>query len=851
MIESKSKAQEFKPEIAEYPAFPAFYKQLLLILPLVFLTVWIYCFWQSKTFYSTYPDSIYIYLVNATNIAGGNLDIGHYDNPGTPVHVLGGFIVWFVHLFAGHRKVYEDVLADPEFYLRFCASAFALILLGSVYIAGRIILKHTGNLALSLLFQLIPVCSFFTIHYLLLIRMCPEDLIISVLISYYAFLWVLCYKRDYFPDSAFSRKSHTVLFAFVSALLVTTKMTCLPFLILPLFFLEKFSQKLWYCLLTAIFGALLIYPIWARLPEMYDWFTRLATHSGAYGQGEAGVSAGTLFSNLLKLFRHEYFFSAGYAIILVTLIAGIAKKKVSKSFYRLALAFFIICTAQLALASKQFGYHYLIASQMLIIPGIVGAYYLFAGNGRSLRVIYFLLGFCFLWFGFKTAQNISASYSGKNEIYQSAQNVKKYDAIPRIITTGYQGAAYVESGIRFGAAYGGPYYYATHYFLRQQYPNSYFYDMQLPQNIIKKWDIPLSPGAFFMDHPEVLIYFIRMSEKEEQEVIKKITAGLEAAITDVKIEYYNSATAERLYLIKTDTAKLHPHYVQKLVMKYDFDKLSPDQTSFAAAEGSFTLGEAAKASGEKAVSGKRSLKITSGEYSSCSSFEVSPGDVFEISAKYFSESRRPLGITLSDPSAEVLNYNSESITADYGNGWRSVSLKAVIPENTTASLVNFCLFYFGSGVCYADDLEITILKSNLQARQTASPEMQDVQKFILKSSGGNYVSLMPDKSLAANQPDASKAEVFEKVELGGGQIALKTSGGFFVSDDRSKKSLLIADRKAAQGWEMFMIIGNDLLGLNIRSSAGKFVCADHGDGDKLIANKDKASTWETFEVIKK
>ncbi len=842
--------QAFGPGIKEFPFVPARFYYLLLVLPVVFCICWVYCFYKSKTFFSTYPDSIYIYLVNATSIASGNLDIGHYDNPGTPVHILGSVIVYIVHLFAGNRLVYEDVLADPEFYLRFCAGTFGLFLLGSVYFAARFVLKHTGNFLLAVFFQLLPICSYFTIHYLLLVRMCPEDLIIAVLISYYAFLWVLCYKRDAFPDSAFSRKSHIFLFSFVSALLVTTKMTSMPFLIVPFFFLKKFSQKAAYVFVTFVMAAFMIYPIWPKLPEMYDWFTRLATHSGAYGQGQAGVSSTTLLSNLVKLFEYDLFFTIGYFLLSLTLIVGFIKKMRRENFYKLIFAFWIICSMQLMLACKQFGYHYLIAAQLLIIPGLLAAHQLFKATALPTKPGYVLFGLCFVLFGFKTATQINY-YRGGNKMYISGLDAKKYSGVPKIITTGYQGSCFVESAIRFGASYGGRYYHSSNYFLRKEYPNSYFYDMQLPENIIKQFDIQLSPAQFFEAKPRVLVYFVQMSREDERVVLNKITAGLEPVIKSIREEAYNEATGERFYIIETDTAKARPKYSGFVQLDYDFEKQNQQHTSFAPATGTIFIGETTAASSDQFYSGTHSIKIAAGQYSCCTTFDVNPGDAFDISVKSFAP-ERPVGITLSGQTFGFFDHNSEAIVADNGKGWKTISLKAVVPADFQQKKINFCLYYFGFKTAYADDLQIKILRSTAATpEETAPPGLKEIQKFILKAEGGNYLALGTDNYLYANQPDASKATVFEKVELGNGLVSFKASNGMFVSADQNVQSRLIANRKEAQGWESFTIGGNSLSSVHIKAQAGTFVCADHGKGEELIADKTKASTWETFELIKK
>lgn len=118
--------------------------------------------------------------------------------------------------------------------------------------------------------------------------------------------------------------------------------------------------------------------------------------------------------------------------------------------------------------------------------------------------------------------------------------------------------------------------------------------------------------------------------------------------------------------------------------------------------------------------------------------------------------------------------------------------------------------------------------------------------MALKASNNMYVAINADSLLVADQPDASKAEVFEKVDQGNGKLALKTSKGKFVSDDRGRNNNLVANRVVASEWEQFEIIALGESKVNLKSSTGKMVCADIDMKGVLFANRDQASGWETF-----
>jgi hypothetical protein len=129
--------------------------------------------------------------------------------------------------------------------------------------------------------------------------------------------------------------------------------------------------------------------------------------------------------------------------------------------------------------------------------------------------------------------------------------------------------------------------------------------------------------------------------------------------------------------------------------------------------------------------------------------------------------------------------------------------------------------------------------------------LNESKKMTLQASNNMYVVLDKDSALVANEPNASKAEIFERVRLGNGKCALKTSKGKFVSHDRVKENRLFGNRNNAYEWETFEIIRVDPTKINLKSSTGKMVCTDQAKGNVLIADRDYAGDWETFTVEKK
>lgn len=816
----------------------------LLIIPVIYGILAFYGLYQNKFFFTTYPDSIYIYLINGTNIAAGNFAIGHYDNPGTPVHLLAGLIIYITHLIADHGgNVYKDVFSNPEFYLSVCVRVMLLLLLASVFITARFVYKHTQNITLALLFQILPVCSFFTIHYLLLVRICPENLIILCLVYYYAFLFVMSYLRE--NGSTISNKEHVVFLSFISALLITTKMTCLPLLIFPLLYIERLQKKIVFIILTLLFALIILLPVWGQFRAMYHWFTGLAIHSGNYGQGNGGININELFSNMSALLHHEYFFTIGYFVLSVSTLIGFMKRKWNNYFFKFTLASFIICSSQLILASKQFGYHYLIASQLLIVPAYISIYktYSFKLVEKHFLIILFVI--CASWFSYKTNQSLNGTKQ-ENYIYQSFISSKKYSEIPKIITTGYQGSCFNESALRFGASYGGPSFYYPNYIFKKLYPNSFFYDLHLSENTVDWWDIKYTPIEFFQHHPQAIVYFIRMDEESEIKMINKLVSGFEDAVKEIKALEYNPLTDERFYSVTVDENKLNLTYDTTEKIVFDFENLTDDKSLFSSDDKKNTISGVEFISAEKSFSKNKSILIPRDTYVCCTTLVVGPGNLIDINVKCYSPDR-PVGITISASSnPEIFNKSSEAIVDEPGNDWKKINLHTIIPFDCTEKNMNFCLFYWGKKKCYVDDLEITIFKNS--AIMPPNSSLLIGKRFILKASNNKFLSITKDSVIAANAAEKSGAELFEAIDMGNGKIALKTTQGKFLCADRNKGSQLMANRNSAFEWETFEVKVVNNNSITLKSSNGNFIGFSDNQTNIIGATIQTKDVFEFIEM---
>lgn len=124
-----------------------------------------------------------------------------------------------------------------------------------------------------------------------------------------------------------------------------------------------------------------------------------------------------------------------------------------------------------------------------------------------------------------------------------------------------------------------------------------------------------------------------------------------------------------------------------------------------------------------------------------------------------------------------------------------------------------------------------------------------LSRFIFRASNNQYVSVNNlNKTLSANQPDPSKAEVFGLVSIRSG-TSIRSANGKFISANIGSDGVVTASAEKANAWEIFQIVPVSESKLRVRASNGKYISADQSAGNILSANRDEALDWETFEII--
>ncbi|AVT38497.1 PQQ-dependent sugar dehydrogenase [Plantactinospora sp. BB1] len=122
----------------------------------------------------------------------------------------------------------------------------------------------------------------------------------------------------------------------------------------------------------------------------------------------------------------------------------------------------------------------------------------------------------------------------------------------------------------------------------------------------------------------------------------------------------------------------------------------------------------------------------------------------------------------------------------------------------------------------------------------------------LRASANNrYVSAVGSSPLIADKASIGATEQFDLVDLGGGNVALRSRNtGMYVCAENSGANPLVANRAAAGAWETFALVRNPDGTVSLRATVNNmYVAAENAGTEPLIANRTAIGPWEKFTLV--
>jgi len=284
-------------------------------------------FWLGDNF-----DPEYAYLCSSINLSYLQ-PIWHVDHPGTTMQLLGALVFRVVYGVIGppHSGLRAEVLANPEYYLRWVQGVAAGFNILMVWFLGRLVFRKTRKLAPSLALQAAPFSSGLLL-YQGFARVSPEPLLLLMTLALIAVLIVFQFSETK-TTTTLAGSRVILLFALISGTALATKVTFAPLCLIPWLLLPGRRRKVAYLVGTFGFFGAFTFPIWGNYRRMLSWLFAVFAHSGIYGGGPVQiVDAASYFANLRSLLLSPSVFSVVLVVGVIVIVTSYAVPQVrSKS----------------------------------------------------------------------------------------------------------------------------------------------------------------------------------------------------------------------------------------------------------------------------------------------------------------------------------------------------------------------------------------------------------------------------------------------------------------------------------------------------------------------------------------
>ncbi len=337
------------------------FRFLFLFLPVSYLINAIIVHIYYGNYFLSALDPEYFHLFNGVAIAGGNLGVEYIAHPGTPVEYMIAIVVRIINLFQGNEKLVQDVISNPEKYIRGAIIFQNILIAVTLYFGALRMVSFTKKYFTGFLFQLIPFANAAVFE--ISGRILPETLMILPLM----WMVLLMVKYIYAAEEEYNLKKESVKWAAAIGFGVACKLSFAPLFFLPLILLKgKIRDKINFIIYTILSVMFFAYPIVFHFGAFKEWVLGMFMHSGLHGTGDEGlVAVSTLKPNFLILFAHDPKLFLVMAMSVLSLIIVIFKSYVANheevsKISRAIIAVDIVLLLSIAFTLKHFAYHYFI-----------------------------------------------------------------------------------------------------------------------------------------------------------------------------------------------------------------------------------------------------------------------------------------------------------------------------------------------------------------------------------------------------------------------------------------------------------------------------------------------------------
>jgi hypothetical protein len=685
-------------------------KLLIYIFPLLLGITLFYNLYETKYSFIQSVDPEYIHLISSVNLANGQYKLHSIESPGSSLYIFGAMTVKFTHIIsASEYALMDDFLLNPEKYVYRLRFSLIILTVLSLFFLGRIIYNYTGSILQSVFLQTIPFISPETLRSATSI--CPENFLIIVMIWYVALLVM------YSTNSVSERKA-VYYFTILTALGLATKLTFVPFTVLPLLVLSKNKYRFSYLILTILLTLVIAFPATLQYQKFTEWVNGLIFHSGRYGSGkEQIIDMGLFAENLVKIFKNELVFSFTFISLTATVIFQLLSKNINYKSTLFFGAIMLVLTFQIALTAKHFALRYIIPSLMLtayIIYELINfhAQHLKLLTEKKIKILLCLSGLLIIGSGTTALISFNKKQKAHRQSRFDAYKFlkKNVDNKPLLITPNYFGSSALEYSLYFSAIWTGD--YSNIYFkrLNELYPNTYVYFIK--DKKFMQWNFPTDLYEILKRHKSMYLYAaLDASEKAEEDFNNELKEQLNYYNKNgheiIKINEVYHSLFDVIYKLDIDTNRLNDLYTYEQIT-CDMEQLSQDGKYYYSSQKDYKFTNSAKQNGNDAFSGKFSQFLDKNHPwgSGIILNDIKQGNQYVVTVWKKSSDNNCLLVASAENADDL--YVLSNRVVETKNGWEKIILSFEADNKTEGKPIHIYIWYNGQNFCIADDLNIQI-----------------------------------------------------------------------------------------------------------------------------------------------
>lgn len=677
---------------------------IFFIVPLLLFVFMLFRLAELHAFFQGWIDPVYAYLMNGLTFALGSNDVGHIDHPGTPLQLLIALIITIAGWIHNSGDLATDVLTHPEYYLRIISITLILINCTVIWLLGYVAYKKLKNIQLSVAIQLWPLLSFQLLNFMPVVAC--ETVVSFLTIAIAACIIIYDHQQK---DSI----KLILWIAFLSAIIIATKISALVILMVPFFVFEKIRSKFIYLGATFLLILLFVSPVFEKLGHFTNFLGKIATHTGQYGSGEAKMFDVAIFLHSLKLMLTKEWSFTLHVLLLPVGWFVIVKQNIRGLQRRIYLAISLTTVFQMLIVARHYGFHYLMPLFGLCIP-LHGYFWIRFFQQRISKVpsrmlspvVLLLVAGVFIRIVVKNdfQPGIVNAVEKTTQMVQSELKGKYI-----ILTENNNDTAFPEPALQFGFSYSGQDMKARFIpILAAAYPDNYLWNSHTG---FTNWKGSHLASDVFSDTEKIYVYANTASYEFSKEKINEMISqsGLSDFVS-LDFVYQNEYKGEVIARAIVDREKLIDYYQSYVNIETGMEEISPDGELIQSNKPEYTFRGAALLSGKYSRSGKKSMLLTSEKpYGLDISLPVTMGGQFKVEFWQISSGQKQ-AVVVAAASKNEIYYKTSTQHITSPAQWNRSELIISIPKDYPEPNIHFYLWNPTSDSIWVDDFRLSVFK---------------------------------------------------------------------------------------------------------------------------------------------